>query len=181
MTALNPSRAVSAMNSAHFAGVAAGRDRLIRSSGPAPGDVAGERVDVLDPAESTMYLGKLLCLTEVHDTEIRHRISKAWSKFAVYKDELCNKKYELNHRLRLFDSVITPTILYGSGTWTMGRDRENTLRGTQRKMLRKVLGSGRREKEPSEESASALEASGDTVSQLSENTRWKHGQNRSRE
>jgi len=50
----------------------------------------------------------------------------------------------------------------------MGRDRENTLRGTQRKMLRKVLGSGRREKDPSEESASTQETSGDTVSQLSE-------------
>jgi len=100
---------------------------------------------------------------------------------AVYKDELCNNKYELNHRLRLFDSVIMPTILYGSGTWTMDRDRENTLRGTQRKMLRKVLGSGRREKEPSEESASTQETSGDTVSQLSENTRSKHGQNGSSE
>ena len=92
-----------------------------------------------------MYLGKSLSLTDVHDTELQHRIARAWTKFAVYKDELCNKKYGLNHRLRLFDSVITPTILYGSGTWTMGRDRENTLRGTQRKMLRQVLGSGRRE------------------------------------
>ena len=127
-----------------------------------------QEVEILDPHASTMYLGKSLSLTDVHDTELQHRIARAWTKFAVYKDELCNKKYELNHRLRLFDSVITPTILYGSGTWTMGRDRENTLRGTQRKMLRKVLGSGRREKELSEESASTQETSGDTVSQLSE-------------
>ena len=138
-------------------------------------------MEVLPEGSSTDYLGRRLELEFFHDTEIEHRIAKGWAKFMLFKDELCNKKYALNHRLRLFDSVITPTILYGSGTWTMGRDRENTLRGTQRKMLRKVLGSGRREKEPSEESASTQETSGDTVSQLSENTRSKHGQNGSSE
>ena len=80
-----------------------------------------QEVEILDPHASTMYLGKSLSLTEVHDTELQHRIARAWTKFAVYKDELCNKKYELNHRLRLFDSVITPTILYGSGTYGSGQ------------------------------------------------------------
>ena len=63
-----------------------------------------QEVEILDPHASTMYLGKSLSLTEVHDTELQHRIARAWTKFAVYKDELCNKKYEL---MRSKDSGLT--------------------------------------------------------------------------
>jgi hypothetical protein len=60
------------------------------------------------------------------------------------KQELVNKKYSLNDRLRLFESVISPTVLYGSECWTMNKSMEKMLRTTQRKMLRSILGQGRR-------------------------------------
>ena len=61
----------------------------------------------------------------------------------VMKQELCCKRYSRKARLKLFDVVITPTILYASGTWTMSAYREMLLSGTQRKMLRKIIGLGR--------------------------------------
>eukprot|EP00959_Pyramimonas_sp_CCMP1952_P336415 7044414-Pyramimonas_sp.AAC.1 len=42
-------------------------------------------------------------------------------------------------RFRLFDAVVTSTVLYGSGAWTMTAARETTLQTELRNMLRKVV------------------------------------------
>ena len=39
------------------------------------------------------------------------------------------------------DAIVTRTLLYGSGCWTMTADRERLLGSTQRRMLRWMLGS----------------------------------------
>ena len=50
----------------------------------------------------------------------------------------------MRSRLRLFDSVVTATVLYGSSAWTMNAERERVLKVSCRKMLRKVVGTPRR-------------------------------------
>ena len=62
----------------------------------------------------------------------------------VHKAELTNKKYSLKCRLRLFDSVVTPTVLYGCSSWTFSVAMNQKLQTTQRRMLRMILGVGRR-------------------------------------
>lgn len=54
--------------------------------------------------------------------------------------------YSLNDRLRFFHGTVTPTILYGSETWTMTKELEQQLQRTQRKILRMI--------DPSEKTAS---------------------------
>ena len=61
-----------------------------------------------------------------------------------HKQELTGKHYSLNSRLKLFNAVIMPTVLYGSKCWTFSKQLESILRTTQRKMLRMILGQGRR-------------------------------------
>ena len=39
-------------------------------------------------------------------------------------------------RMKLFDATISPTVLYGSGSWAMTIERKRRLRTTQRKMIR---------------------------------------------
>jgi hypothetical protein len=124
-------------------------------------EVDGRPVQVLKYMESTMYLGRALCFGELHDAEIRHRMTQAWKKFMINKSELCCKHYPLQDRLKLFEVIVTQTALYGSGTWTMTRPRERLLRTTQRKMLRMILGASRRV-EPTEASD---ETSGDCSDQ----------------
>jgi len=46
--------------------------------------------------------------------------------------------------LRLFDAVVTPTMLYGCEAWTLKADQQRRLKSTQRKMLRMVLNAKRR-------------------------------------
>jgi hypothetical protein len=106
--------------------------------------VDGKEVKVLARADSTKYLGRLLNLCEPNDVEINFRIRSAWAKFAIFKSELTDKHYSLFQRLRLFNAVVTPTVLYGASSWAMTAAREQTLRTAQRKMIRSNLGQGRR-------------------------------------
>ena len=86
--------------------------------------VAGHKIEVLSCDSSTAYLGRALQLQDFHDIEIQHRMSKAWAKFTTYKEELTDKNYSIKARLRLFDSVVTSSALYGCSSWTMTRERE---------------------------------------------------------
>ena len=102
--------------------------------------IDGMDVEVLEPTETTMYLGRALSLTNVHDSELKHRIAKAWAKFGVYRQELTDREIPLRLRLKLFQSVVTPSVLYGSSSWVLTGAREQTLRSTQLEMLRAMLG-----------------------------------------
>ena len=102
--------------------------------------VAGHDIEVLAADKSTPYLGQALNLHDVHGTEIKHRIARAWAKFGIYYKELTDKSYPLKSRLKLFDSVVTPSALYCCGSWTMTEQRSSLIRSTQRKMLRKIVG-----------------------------------------
>ena len=98
-------------------------------------DIDGQKVEVLSPTDSTMYLGRALSLRNTHETEINHRITRAWCKFGQYKKELMSKAYPLSDRLRLFNAVVTPTVLYGSGAWVITKTREQKPRAAQRRMI----------------------------------------------
>jgi hypothetical protein len=111
-------------------------------------------IEVLPRSESTMYLGRLLKLTDSQDTELQNRIALSWRKFGAHRGVLCDKGYPLNQRLRSFNTVITPTVLYGSSSWTMTAAREQALRTAQRKMLRSILGKGRQREQRSEDNSS---------------------------
>ena len=106
-------------------------------------NIDGMKIEVLQTGKSAMYLGRALCLTDCHQVEVEHRIKKAWAKFGLMRRELTDRGVPLQLRLRLFHAVVTPTVLYGSGSWAMTGEREALLRTTQLKMLRKVLGKQR--------------------------------------
>ena len=91
----------------------------------------GMNIEVLDCQKNVMYLGRALRLTDMHDEELRNRVAKAWGKFSAFRNELTDKNIPIKHRMRLFDSVVTPTILYGSGCWAMTTERQHWLRTTQ--------------------------------------------------
>ena len=64
--------------------------------------------------------------------------------FHMFKGELCRPDYPLKARMRLFNAVITPSILYGCAAWTMTKEREQKLIVTQRRMLRLFCRVGRK-------------------------------------
>jgi len=107
-------------------------------------DVNGMQVEIVPRAQPVKYLGAHISCESRQELELKHRIRAAWAKFTAQKQELTSKSYALPQRLRLFDAVVNPTALYASSTWTMTRCMEQELCRTQRRMLRMILGAGRR-------------------------------------
>eukprot|EP00973_Karenia_brevis_P032310 4452922-Karenia_brevis.AAC.1 len=101
-------------------------------------------IQILPHTASVKYLGKLLTFWNPQQTELDNRVSAAWRKFGCFKRELLHKNFNLTVRLRLFHSVVTPTILYGCECWTLHQQEAQHILRTQRKMLRMILGSGRK-------------------------------------
>ena len=95
-------------------------------------------VEILSKEETAAYLGRVVNLGNLHDTELHNRIAKAWAKFCIFKKELKDQAIPIHLRFKLFDAVVTPTILYGSEVWTMTLQRQKKLRAMQRKMMRLI-------------------------------------------
>ena len=91
-------------------------------------------------------MGQKISFHHQETTEIKNRIRAAWATFRKYRQELTSKNYMLNHRLRLFDAAISPTICYAAGTWTPNKEHERMIQSTQRKMLRLIIQIKRRYK-----------------------------------
>ena len=101
--------------------------------------VGSNTVDILDQAASEKYLGRKLCFEDSQATELRNRIACGWGSFHKHKNELCSKFYSLQDRCRLFDAVVTPSILYACATWALTQKMEKKLITVRRRMLRYVF------------------------------------------
>ena len=93
------------------------------------------KIEVLAKGDSARYLGQKITFEEQEAEEIKNRLKAAWAASHKYRQELTSKDYRLCHRLRLFNMVITPTMTYASGTWTLTQKHEKMIKTTQRKML----------------------------------------------
>jgi hypothetical protein len=101
------------------------------------------RIEILPFMGGTKYLGRQLTFDSPHMAELQNRIAAAWRKLMMQKKKLTGKCYSLGVRLRLFDSTVSATMLYGCAPWNLTKDMERRVRSTQRKMLRMMIGSGR--------------------------------------
>ena len=78
--------------------------------------------------------------------EIDQRIRCAWAAF-VKHHQLTSKSYQPRHRLRLFTSVVSPSMMYGAETWNVTSERENQIRTKQKRMRRIIIQTNVKENE----------------------------------
>ena len=83
-------------------------------------------------------------MIEPHEVELQHRLNKAWAKFGVYKEELTDKGIPVKLRLKLFHTVVSPTVLYGCSSWVLTARRDHKLKTTQMRMIRCIIGRKRK-------------------------------------
>ena len=91
------------------------------------------KVEVLTREESTKHLDQMITFQQQETTEIINRIRAAWATFHKNIKGLTSRTYMLGHRLRLFDAVVSPTMNYASGIWTLTKEHERMIQSTQRK------------------------------------------------
>ena len=105
---------------------------------------------ILGPHEFHTYLGKYLSLASRTrtDIELRHRFTAAWNQFHKHSHVLLNHNISLKKRLRLFDSTVSPCILYGLSVLPLTITALEKLARVQRRMIRKICGWDRKEDEP---------------------------------
>ena len=96
-------------------------------------------IEILDQAAAERYLGRKFCFEDSQMIELKNRLAAGWAAFHKHKGELCNKFYSLRDRIRLFDAVVTPAVLYGSAAWALTQSMEQKLTTTRRRMLRYVF------------------------------------------
>ena len=104
------------------------------------------KMEVLAKGDSARYLGQKITFEEQENEEIRNRLKAAWAAFHKYRQEPSSRDYRLCHRLRLFGMVITPTLTYAGGTWTLSQKHEKMIKTAQRKMLRLIVQTKRKYK-----------------------------------
>ena len=102
--------------------------------------------EVLPISEKAKYLGQTITFEQKETTEKQSRIRAAWATFSRYRQELSSRSCLPRHRFRKFNMVITPTLTYGSGLWTLSQEHEKLIRSTQRKMLRLIVQTKRKHK-----------------------------------
>ena len=113
-------------------------------------DIDENFVEIIEAGSHHKYLGRYLSgeSTFREQTEVNHRIQCAWYKFGQLKNTLCNSHISIKLRLKLFDAVVTPTILFGLAVLPLGAASLGKIEAVQRKMLRKIVGWVRIQNEP---------------------------------
>ena len=99
-----------------------------------------QTIRVLAPDEAENYLGRQLAVQDSHAVEIKSRVSRAWGVFFKFQSVLCDRRVPIYLRIRFFEAVIVPCVLYACGTWTLTTDDERLLISTRRRMLRWIVG-----------------------------------------
>ena len=72
----------------------------------------------LEGVKSYVYLGQLFSLDEDSTTEIKRKISSAWSKFGRLSRYLQDVKFPFTLKGKIFNPCVMPVFLYGAETWT---------------------------------------------------------------
>ena len=71
---------------------------------------------------------------------MKHRIHIAWMKFNQHRETLLNRHVSLKLRLKFFDSIISPAILFGLTTAPLSTAQLSKLDIVRRRMLRSIVG-----------------------------------------
>ena len=93
----------------------------------------------IEEVEEFSYLGSKMTTSGSCDAEVKARLSKASQAFGMLKSTWKSGRISLKTKLRLFESNVVSTLLYGSESWKMTKTIERKLEVFQRRCLRRIL------------------------------------------
>ena len=114
----------------------AGKTKILTNSRTAPETLlcSSLAVEVVRADSPQKYLGRMLSIYDLHQTEISSRMACAWRAFFKFKQALCSPRLSLRDRVRLFECVVSPCALYACAMWTLTSELAHTVRVTRRRM-----------------------------------------------
>ena len=117
---------------------------------PAPGDLNPREPAVtlngetLENVAHFPHLGSFLSAAPNIDYEIHHRISSASGAFGKLRNRVFDDRdLRLHTKIKVYKSVVIPTLLYGSETWALYSKNKKALEQFHLRCLRTILGINR--------------------------------------
>ncbi|XP_073986750.1 uncharacterized protein [Rhodnius prolixus] len=117
-------------------GINAQKTKLLTNGPESAITINGEEVKWVS---ESIYLGQTISFQNRTTQEVNRRISISWRKFWSLK-HVFKAPLTMEIKKQVFNSCITPCLLYGAQTWSLTRKNEQRLRCTQRAMERSILG-----------------------------------------
>ena len=93
----------------------------------------------LESVEVVKYLGVMISGDGRMEEEIRSRIGKAARVIEVLNEPVWKWK-ELSRRtkLRVYNAIVVPTLVYGSEPWVLNKQRESAIQAVEMRVLRRI-------------------------------------------
>lgn len=99
------------------------------------GGVKLEDSDV-ERVECFKYLGSKINPQNDLEPEVSSRVKAGWANWRKTTGILCDKKVPLEIKGKVYKSVVRPSLLYGSETWSLRKDQEKRIDVNEMRMLR---------------------------------------------
>ena len=109
---------------------------MLNVSNPLPVTINGED---LTTTEEFTYLGSTVRHDGGAGSDIKNRLSKARNAFRMLNNVWKSSQYSIKLKLRLYQSCVISTLLYGSECWRMTESDLNKLSTFHTKNLRRIL------------------------------------------
>ena len=112
---------------------------------PAPGKPYAEPTitvnnEKLPAADNFTYLGSTLSRSVNIDAEVNSRIAKASAAFGRLRNKVWEREgITLNTKIKVYQAIVMPSLLYGCETWTVYQRHARTLNRFHLNCLRKIL------------------------------------------
>ncbi|KAI5717474.1 hypothetical protein M8J77_006391 [Diaphorina citri] len=90
--------------------------------------------------ESFTYLGSQLNGKNIMEEEIKNRITKANRCYFSLNNIFRSKNVSQKSKIRIYQSVILPVLLYGCEVWSINKKTEQMLQTFENKILRRIYG-----------------------------------------
>lgn len=95
---------------------------------------------VFQKVNNFTYLGVLLTNDNNEELEITNRLNAANRSLHACNKILSSKLLSRNTKVRVYKTIIRPTLMYGSECWVMSKKSEKRLVTFENKILRKIYG-----------------------------------------
>ena len=104
----------------------------------------------LEEVEEFKYLGSVISKYGGMDEEIKERTVKGRQAIGTLNTVIKNRKVSMEVKKGLRDSIVLPTLTYGSETWTWNEAQQSKIRAVEMDYLRGACGVTRLERESNE-------------------------------
>ena len=90
----------------------------------------------IDDVSSFPYLRSIITPTNYLDAEVNKQSGMAWGLFSRLTRRLWRKPgIRMGTKIKVFNAVVTSTLLYASGTWTRWEEHTKKLETAQYRLI----------------------------------------------